>query len=319
MAQNQPNNHIKIEKVILGDNNHDQTLVWSFRESDLDKIMSKSCGTKFVTEEKHAWFNVACTGNDVTVHTKWYLELSPHGLENDRNGQFDIIIALAELPWVTSSLKVRAVTGTKIVKMPQINFRCQFHSTHDDDEMTWYWTGKALKSQDVVEQIVKQKMKMDIEVTLSVEHMIIERHLNLEAPNPMLLKLVAIESAMAAMSKQIDAMDAKLQKAIRTSDNDLKDDHDAAATDEYNYNLGVKEFKEWILGVFKGNSNTAEEYIGLIVNKEGFDSLDEFVKLSETDLKEIGIDKKGHRLKFMTKMKQVQNSQYGDTTTEGPV
>lgn len=69
-------------------------------------------------------------------------------------------------------------------------------------------------------------------------------------------------------------------------------------------NVTINKFRQWILSVFDNNDQIGNEYIELIVNKQGFDDMKDFIELSELDLKEIGINKKGHRLKLIKGMRQ---------------
>ena len=108
---------------------------------------------------------------------------------------------------------------------------------------------------------------------------------------------------MDKLSNEIASIKMNIKNA---SNEDSKQDE---INDKYNNNTQLREFENWILTVFGNNGQIGKEYVELIVNKEGFDNLQEFIQLTENDLKEIGIDKKGHRLKFMTKMKQYRENE----------
>ena len=64
------------------------------------------------------------------------------------------------------------------------------------------------------------------------------------------------------------------------------------------------ELEEWILNIFNGNEKIGKEYVEMIIENEGFDDIDVFCNLNENDLKEIGINKKGHRMKLMQKIRE---------------
>ena len=64
------------------------------------------------------------------------------------------------------------------------------------------------------------------------------------------------------------------------------------------------ELEEWILNIFSGNEEFGKKYVKIIIENEGFDDIDVFCNLNANDLKEMGIDKKGHRMKIMQKIRE---------------
>lgn len=106
--------------------------------------------------------------------------------------------------------------------------------------------------------------------------------------------------------------DMRAASEVLESNNDNKNGTILESDEE---NESSSELKEWILSIFDSDNNNnsndeiGSEYVKLIVDKEGFDKIDDFVELDESELKEIGIDKKGHRLKFLKKMRQYHENE----------
>ena len=71
--------------------------------------------------------------------------------------------------------------------------------------------------------------------------------------------------------------------------------------------------KKWILNIFDGNEEKGQEYVKMIVDEEGFDNIDVFCSMRDDDLKEIGIDKKGDRMKILHQIKRY-NQMNGQTS-----
>ena len=78
------------------------------------------------------------------------------------------------------------------------------------------------------------------------------------------------------------------------------------------------QLEGFILDIFSNDETIGQEYVKLIIENEGFDDIDVFCKLKENDLKEIGINKKGHRMKILggiekyhkSKQQKQQESEY---------
>ena len=67
-------------------------------------------------------------------------------------------------------------------------------------------------------------------------------------------------------------------------------------------NNKCEKLKQWIINLF--NEKIGQEYVKIIIDDQGFDDIDVFCELTENGLKEIGINKKGHRMKIMQKIKE---------------
>ena len=65
----------------------------------------------------------------------------------------------------------------------------------------------------------------------------------------------------------------------------------------------VNEVKAFLRMLFGYNESVCKEYIELLVVKEGFDDLDILAQLTDVDLIQIGIAKKGHRMKILSQCK----------------
>ena len=65
------------------------------------------------------------------------------------------------------------------------------------------------------------------------------------------------------------------------------------------------QLKQWILSLF--GEKIGKEYVKIIIHDEGFDDIDVFCDLSDNDLKEIGINKKGHRMKFVKEIREYRD------------
>ena len=70
-----------------------------------------------------------------------------------------------------------------------------------------------------------------------------------------------------------------------------------------NHNNG-NQLEEWILNTFNKNEDIGKQYVKIIIDDEGFDDIDVFCNSNDNDLKEMGINKKGHRMKLMQKIKE---------------
>ena len=75
-------------------------------------------------------------------------------------------------------------------------------------------------------------------------------------------------------------------------------DHDSMAAQ-----ASMTTFGKWILNVFDNDSKIGYNYINMIIVDQGIDDIEMFSKLTDKELKQIGIHKKGHRMKFLTSMR----------------
>ena len=73
----------------------------------------------------------------------------------------------------------------------------------------------------------------------------------------------------------------------------------------YNNNEEDKqELKKFILSIFGNDEATGHRYVEKIIDDEGFDNIKVFCSLTSNDLKEIGVEKMGHRKKIMQQIQE---------------
>ena len=269
-----------------------------------------------------------------TIQTDWCLYIYPNGINNQNpEGDFIIGIRLLKLPGISDTIRVKSMTVLRRYQIPQIGLSVMNTDTFCA-QRSWMWPQGSLKASQIATlRNDLNQVTFDVKVSISITSVEIERRLGLvmnndnyngklanEASNEMLLKkLTQMESTMNEMMKQLKALNnmvaninSKDDRKENISFSDAVDD-----VEDNNINLALNEFKKWILSVFdtttnndnnSNNNKIGNQYVELIVNKEGFDNLDDFVQLNDDDLKEIGINKKGHRLKFLRKIQNCRQN-----------
>ena len=179
--------------------------------------------------------------------------------------------------------------------------------------MPWFWEINKLPSKRLKEsKFINSNQAFDINCQFKVYKIEFERIkttnrnrsvLQSKENDLILTKMEKLESTLQTILTKINRMEAKIDKLENKKDfvSDSKENELATAPEEDNK---TNELKEWIISVFNNNSELGAHYVNIIVTKEGFEDIETFVKLSENDMKEIGIDKKGHRIKFMAKINE---------------
>ena len=68
----------------------------------------------------------------------------------------------------------------------------------------------------------------------------------------------------------------------------------------------ANQLSQWILNMFENNKKMGKEYVKIITNykEKHFNDIDAFCNVNENDLKEMGINKKGHRMKFLRNIRK---------------
>ena len=107
---------------------------------------------------------------------------------------------------------------------------------------------------------------------------------------------------------KIDRIDATVKRVASSAIHNNGNNNDENKNDNNN-NDNSNEVERVIKSLFKNNNELCNDYIELIIKNEGFDDLSTFCQLNDNDLKEIGINKKGHRMKFLNYFQSYKENQ----------
>ena len=324
---------LTIQEILLGHKNISTTFTWSCRQKTIqDKIFNAKPYTLISSDE----FPLRFAFQNHNVIIKCCLEICPNG-DHHKNPEGYLVIATKtkKLPTIGETMRVISLTAHRRIEIPQISFEYSSENIYTSGS-AWNWAPKTL----ILSRLrTEAKRTFDIKVTISIEKMKIEcfkpmlgttmKNITVDKSDgnnmnadirTILTKLVNMESKMNSICKDINVLTMKMANMEKIINNGKDEDNkqEDGVNDKYKDNVQLRQFENWILSVFKnnGSNNIGKEYVELIVDKEGFDNLSEFVQLTENDLKEIGIDKKGHRLKFLNKMKQYNQSSYSQNQND---
>ena len=92
--------------------------------------------------------------------------------------------------------------------------------------------------------------------------------------------------------------------SIQAQLNQMSAQLNASNTCTSNSNATKSKLEAFILDIFNNDIESGKEYVKIVISNEGFDEIDVFCNLNENDLKDIGINKKRHRMKIMKKIQQ---------------
>ena len=288
---------------------------WSCHaEAKTKHFLNAPFKTKICSDEFALSFKL--NGQDIDI--SWFLEIYPNGEDtNSPKGDCQIYLKLTNLP-VTQTHRVLSLEIDRRLHIEEINFTLahrdiKYHETNK----AWgigYGTLKLSKFNDY--QVLKNG-GFSINASIRIKNITVQplskqeiSHFGNPEKKPSIMKNNSVNDddshTLNTIVAQLNRIENEIGKIKHKLDNNnnINNEEKESGKEDLTKNKYLTSFEQWILSIFGNKTEIGQQYIDIIVKKEGFDDIETFSTLKEKDLIEIGIDKKGHRVKFIRKMQQ---------------
>ena len=306
MAQEAKNDGL-IQKDTSSDVGLEFSYKWSIRTPEMISSFTK-CEPDTTVTSPFITSSLEFDGEQTTMD--WYIIAYPNGnlkhWENSSN-LFMIVVRVVALPRVRS-MEIKSLRMRHWVNIPQLNI---VHSqTHNFDTKSGLG-GATIGSPQKINKAVFSRYNVeknggfDILMKVFIENVTFKLK-NQNAAQFRTDKMAAISNNYNRDSK-INTIEilTRLEKMQNQLDQISRQLNDNGKQQNKKNSIGAQnKLEQWILNIFGGNEEAGKEYVKMIIENEGFDDIDVFCNLNENDLKEIGINKKGHRMKFIQTIKE---------------
>ena len=253
--------------------------------------------------------------NAEKIYLDWYVIAFPNGNPKqwkESSNCFMITTRISTLP-PAKTVKIKSIQIQHLASIPQLNIL----KSHTDDFNNEKFLGQnTINSHDEINKTifakynVEKKGGFDIHITLrikSIEFEYKKKNVNAMVNKTNFTSNNYNNNNSTKHEKTMNMILLKLDK-IQHQLNQMHMSNQLNQNYNNNNNNSENKLEQWILNMFNGNEEIGKEYIKIIINNQGFDDIDVFCDLNENDLKEIGINKKGHRMKILQKIKEYKDS-----------
>ena len=252
------------------------------------------------------------------ISLDWYIIACPNGTKalKDSTNLFMISDHIVELP-PAKSIEITSLKISRVVSIPELQILEK--STYNFDNKPYLGYFAIADSHNINKDVfskynVAKRGGFDINYKISIKSItykkiekkhrsqletgagMVQRHLGGNSNSD-----VENNNQTNRILTVVENMQIQLNQVLLHL-NDIKSNNNNPI---FNSNNNQNKLEQWILNIFiNGNEAIGKEYVKMIIENEGFDDIDVFCNLNEMDLKEIGINKKGHRMKLMQKIRE---------------
>ena len=256
------------------------------------------------------------TLNKEKINLDWCLEAHPNGhklLDGSRN-LFTLITCIPS-QLRANTIEFESLTIKHMVSIPALNiihFRSDIFKTKNGDKWNTIQTHDNVSKQIFSKYNITKKDGFDIDAKISIQSIkfkyktkipsILEQENNLGVViNTHGSGVAGDDDRFQVILNKLEAIQSELKQIGKRMTNiSIGDDN----INSNNNDRLQNKLEGWILNMFNGHEDIGKEYVRIIMDDEGFDDIDVFCNLNENDLKEMGINKKGHRMKIIQKIKE---------------
>ena len=304
-------------------------------QKKLDELFNAGRQATILTDETLLRFKFQ--GND--IFSDWYLEMHPNGGDPWKNyvqkGDFGIYLALSSIP-IANSVSIKSILVTYTTKVEAINFMSRLTSSfRDDSHLRWGCADidNTIKMRQFKQNPDVMKNGFDIVVSFHIKSItyVKKKGIRNNNNNINIAKYNQSQNVIKNILTRLDNIESQigLKGTVNNNNNNNEsstntgDDNtnkNCESKENVNENLkGIKakrsqvtgfESEKVILNIFGDNTKAGKEYVDMIVVEQGYEDVEALFTLEQDELLQYGMVKKGHRLKLLSRLKQLEQDQY---------